>query len=132
MEAVYFKAIYFHMDYLSISQFVFYSNADRWAKCFLEDYKFTEGIINHLTKIHRPNTIWVSLPAIWRLCSVKWYKVIFRWFFLGFFSFGDHLVKNIQINSCIGPFICYKQRWASDQGFHYLHLRRTSDKELFS
>lgn len=29
VKAVYFKAIYFHTECLSISQFVFYSNADR-------------------------------------------------------------------------------------------------------
>lgn len=29
VKAVYFKAIYFHIECLSISQFVFYSNADR-------------------------------------------------------------------------------------------------------
>lgn len=39
-------------------------------------------------------TIWMSLPAIWRLCSVKWYKVILGVFFLPCFCRGSSSHKD--------------------------------------
>lgn len=95
---------------------------------FLSITNLPRGKINHLTKIHRPN-IWVSLPAIWRLCSVKWYKVIFRWIFIGCFFRG--LSKELQINSCIKMLIHWKKIWGYDQGFHCLQIQMTSGKGLF-